>query len=103
MRLTPGSRLRSQVCSTEVIAVRAPGADVDLRCGGEPMVDLNADIPAGRKPAAGLDTGNQIGKRYTTSQVDGLEVLVTKPGQGTLAIGAEPLAVKEAKPLPSTD
>lgn len=103
MRLTPGSRLRSQVCSTEVIAVQAPAADIDLRCGGEPMVDLKAEIPAGKKPGAGLDTGNQIGKRYTTDEVDGLEVLVTKPGQGTLAIGALPLVLKEAKPLPSTD
>jgi hypothetical protein len=103
VRLTPGSRLRSQVCSTELIAVRAPGSDVDLRCGGEPMVDLKAEIPAGRKPAAGLDTGNQIGKRYTTDQVDGLEMLVTKPGLGTLAIGAQPLVLQEAKPLPSTD
>jgi hypothetical protein len=103
VRLTPGSRLRSQVCSTEIIAVQAPGADVDLRCGGAPMVDLKAAVLAGSKPAAGLDTGNQIGKRYTAGQVDGLEILVTKPGLGTLAIGAEPLVLKEAKPLPSTD
>jgi hypothetical protein len=95
--------LRSQVCSTEIIAVQAPGVDVDLQCGGEPMVDLKADVPAGRKPAANLDTGNQIGKRYTTASVDGLEILVTRAGQGTLAIGAEPLPLKEAKPLPSTD
>lgn len=103
MRLTPGSRLRSQVCSTEVIAIQAPGVDVDLRCGGEPMVDLKAEIPAGKKPATDLDTGNQIGKRYTTVQVDGLEILVTKAGLGTLAIGAAALVLKEAKPLPSTD
>lgn len=103
MRLTPGSRLRSQVCSTEVIAIQAPGVDVDLRCGGEPMVDLKAEIPAGKKPATDLDTGNQIGKRYTTAQVDGLEILVTKAGLGTLAIGAVALVLKEAKPLPSTD
>jgi hypothetical protein len=103
VRLTPGSRLRSQVCTTEVIAIQSPGVDVDLRCGGEPMVDLRAEIPAGKKPATGLDAGNQIGKRYTTAEVDGLEILVTKAGLGTLAIGAAPLVLKEAKPLPSTD
>jgi hypothetical protein len=30
-------------------------------------------------------------------------VLVTKPGQGTLALGGEPLVLKEAKPLPASD
>jgi hypothetical protein len=95
--------VRSQVCATEVIVVRSPGVDIDLRCGGEPMVDLKAEIPTGKKPATDLDTGNQIGKRYTTALVDGLEILVTKAGRGTLAIGAEPLVLKEPKPLPSTD
>lgn len=103
MRLTPGSRLRSQVCTTEVIAIQSPGTDVDLRCGGEPMVDLKAEIPPGKKPATDLDAGNQIGKRYTTIEVDGLEILVTKAGLGTLAVGEVPLVLKEAKPLPSTD
>jgi hypothetical protein len=68
VRLTPGSRLRSQVCSTEVIAIQAPGVDVYVRCGGEPMVDLKAEIPAGKKPATDLDTGNQIGCRPPTDQ-----------------------------------
>lgn len=95
--------MRSQVCSTEVIVIRSPDADIDLSCGGEPMVDLKAEIPPGKGPATDLDTGNQIGKRYTTDPVDGLEILVTKAGLGTLAIGAVPLVLKEAKPLPSTD
>lgn len=103
MRLTPGSRLRSQVCTTEIILIQSPGLDVDLRCGGEPMVDLKADVAAGKRPTASLDTGNQIGKRYTTTLVDGLEILVTKAGLGTLAVGTTPLAQKEAKPLPATD
>jgi hypothetical protein len=32
-----------------------------------------------------------------------LELLVIKPGQGSLACGGKPLAVKGAKPLPSSD
>jgi hypothetical protein len=32
-----------------------------------------------------------------------LEVLCTKPGDGSLSIGDTPLQVKEAKPLPASD
>jgi hypothetical protein len=32
--LKPGTRLRSQVCSTEVIVVRPPTAEIQLTCGG---------------------------------------------------------------------
>ena len=39
-----GLRLRSQVCATEVIVVRGAG-DIDLRCGGQPMIF--ATTPAG--------------------------------------------------------
>jgi len=30
-------------------------------------------------------------------------VLCTKPGDGSLSVGDEPLQVKEAKPLPASD
>jgi hypothetical protein len=30
-------------------------------------------------------------------------LLCTKPGEGTLALGSEPLVLKEAKPLPASD
>jgi hypothetical protein len=33
----------------------------------------------------------------------GLEVLVTKAGQGALSVGGDPLLQKDAKPLPSSD
>ena len=32
-----------------------------------------------------------------------LELLCTKPGEGSLAAGGAPLTLKEAKPLPSSD
>jgi hypothetical protein len=32
-----------------------------------------------------------------------LELLCTKPGKGSLADGGQPLALKEAKPLPASD
>jgi hypothetical protein len=41
-----------------------------------------------------------LGKRYGA---EGLEILCTKPGQGTLSIGDEPLPVLEPKKLPASD
>jgi hypothetical protein len=102
MQLKPGSRLRSATDSTEVVIVRAPAEPVDLRCGGHPMLPLDADPPAGVAMEAGFDEGSQLGKRYADEAV-GIEVLCTKAGPGSLSLGADPLAVKGAKPLPSSD
>jgi hypothetical protein len=102
MELKPGGRYRSQVCATEVIIVRPLPGDVDLTCGGAPLVDHSAAVQEGASPAAGLDTGTAMGKRYT-DESGTLEVLVTKPGAGTLAIATTPLVLKEAKPLPASD
>lgn len=103
VEIKAGTRLRSAVCDAEVIVVKAPGGDVDLRAGGEPMLPIGTDRPGGDAgPAAGFDKGVLLGKRYTD---DGgtIEVLCTKPGPSSLSIGGEPLGVKEAKPLPSSD
>lgn len=98
-----GDRLRSQVCDTEVIVVRAPRRDVDLRCGGQPMVAIHDKPADGLVLDDALSGGSQLGKRYTTPSEDEFELLVTKPGKGTLASGATPLLAKETKPLPSSD
>jgi hypothetical protein len=99
-----GSRLRSQVCTTEMIVVRVGDDELDLRCGGEPVVLFEELVTLDTGPAPGLDTGTGVGKRYVTDDPDGsLELLVTKAGAGTLTIGATPLLVKAAKPLPSSD
>jgi hypothetical protein len=104
MPFKPGMRLRSQVCTTEVIIIRPPASDLDLRCGGEPLIGVDVDLATDKTPAPGLDAGTQIGKRYTTDDTDGtLELLVTKQGDGTLSVGDVPLILKEAKPLPSSD
>jgi hypothetical protein len=102
--IKPGLRLRSQVCTTEVIVIRAAAQDIDLRCGGEPLVELRTEVAEGKSPSIGLDTGNQLGKRYTTDNANAtLELLVTKRGDGTLSVGDVPLVLKQAKPLPSSD
>lgn len=96
-----GTRLRSQVCDTQVIVVKTGESLDDLRCGGQPMLPLDAARPEGATPDPAFADGNTMGKRY----VDGTdaEVLVTKAGGGTLSVGATALALKEAKPLPASD
>lgn len=96
-----GTRLQSQVCDTQVIVVRASESLDDLRCGGHPMVPLDAEKSPGLTLDPGFAGGNAMGKRYVDG--DSAEVLVTKAGAGTLSIGATPLTLKEAKPLPASD
>ena len=99
MELKPGTRLQSVTCDTQVIVVRAAAGDVDLRCGGAPMVTVGTEADRS-DPAAGFDSGTAMGKRYAA---DALELLCTKPGSGTLSVGDEPIGEKDAKPLPSSD
>jgi hypothetical protein len=102
MQLQPGSRLESATCDTQVVVVKAPkdGGDVDLRCGGEPM------RPAGeggdQLPISSEGEATLMGKRYADDDL-GIELLCSKPGAGSLSLGDQPLLIKGAKPLPSSD
>lgn len=97
----PGSRWRSVVCTTEVVVVRGSVDDVEIACGGRPMVPI--DDPTSEPAAASArDGGTQIGKRYTSEEL-GIELLCTKAGAGSLAANGTLLSLKEAKPLPSSD
>jgi hypothetical protein len=96
-----GTRLQSQVCDAQVIVVRAAESLDDLRCGGRPMLALDAERPADAAPDPAFADGAAMGKRYVDD--DGAEVLVTKAGAGTLSVGTKALALKEAKPLPASD
>jgi hypothetical protein len=100
--LKAGTRLRGAADSTEVVVVRAPASEVDLRCGGHPMLPLGDDPPSGLTVESGFDAGAQLGKRYA-DEASGLELLCTKAGAGSLSLGVDPLPVKGAKPLPSSD
>ena len=101
MELKAGSRLKSAVCDSQVMVIAAPDGDLDLTCGGAPLIDVTADAPGG-EVAADHKNGTQIGKRYVNEAAD-LELLCTKPGEGTLAVGDAALQLKEAKPLPASD
>lgn len=100
IELRPGDRFHSAVCSTEVVVVKAPSGEVDLRCGGAPMLAAGQESN-GATLSPEHSGGSLIGKRYT----DGgeLELLCSKAGDGSLAVGDTDLEIKGAKPLPSSD
>jgi hypothetical protein len=85
------------VSEVEIVVIKTPGGDVDLRCGGSPMTEDGAGAST-----SGLEGNVELGKRYVDAG-DTLEVLCTKAGPGDLSVGTETLVLKSAKPLPSSD
>ena len=94
--------MRSAVCATEVMVVAAPADEVEVTCGGAPMIGIKDDHPAGALLSPDAAAGTALGKRYVSEAGD-LELLCTKPGEGSLGVGGALLSLKEAKPLPSSD
>jgi hypothetical protein len=84
-----------------VIVVRSGGNLDDLRCGGVPMLPIGEETPQGLVIDPRFSAGTVMGKRYVDEA--GSEVLVTKPGAGTLSVGDVPVRLKESKPLPASD
>ncbi len=97
-----GSRLKSTVCTTEVIVVKAPAGEVDVSCGGAPMALGTETITDRGHAAADAKAGSALGKRYVNAD-ETLEILCTKAGEGSLGANGVLLALKEAKPLPASD
>ena len=97
-----GSRHKSAVCETQVMVIRATQEPVDLRCGGQAMIEVNAEAPAGAALDPGFAAGSLIGKRYIDA-ADTIELLCTKGGKGSLSLGPDLFEVKQAKALPSSD
>jgi hypothetical protein len=81
-----------------IVTKGGPGV---LSDGETPL--LRAD--AGEKFADGTPVGSsalQLGKRYKSA--DGaVEALINKPGSCDLRYDGQPMELKEAKPLPSSD
>jgi hypothetical protein len=98
--LRTGQKLHSAVCDAQVVVVRAPATDVEVSCGGAPLLDEGQELSA--ELDATLGDGPQLGKRYADEET-GLELLCTRGGKGALTIDGRPLPVKGAKPLPSSD
>jgi hypothetical protein len=100
--LKSGLRLKSAVCDTELMVIRAPaGVDVEIRCGGAPMLSGTETASSVQLDSA-FAAGTLIGKRYVDAQ-ECFELLCTKGGQGSLTIDGIALDVKIAKALPTSD
>ncbi len=97
-----GTRLKSVVCSSELMLIAVPDREFVLTCGGAPVVELGHDASSDATLDPDQSQGTQMGKRYTNAAGD-IEILCTKPGEGGLAVDGEPLEIKGAKPLPSSD
>ncbi len=100
MMLRTGQKLHSAVCDAQVVVVRAPAAEVEVGCGGAPLLEDGQDASA--ELDATLGDGPQLGKRYADDET-GLELLCTRAGKGALTVAGRPLPLKGAKPLPSSD
>jgi hypothetical protein len=96
--MKPGTKLKSQVCDTEVMVIRCAAGRIE--CGGAAM----GEGKAAELGAVSADhaNGSLMGKRYVDA--DGqYELLCVKNGAGSLAVDGVALVIKDAKPLPASD
>ena len=100
--LKAGTRAKCAVCDTEVMVVRTVQSEVLVTCGGVELIAMDVARTPGPHVEAAASQLALVGKRYVNA-ADAVELLCTKGGKGQLAIGGEPLTVKQAKPLPSSD
>ncbi len=98
-QLKAGTRLKSAVCDTQIMVLRAPAHPLDLRCGGEEMIAM-AETASGLPVQIAGPT--LTGKRYV-DEAESMEFLCTKGGAGGLTVDGTSLGVKQAKQLPSSD
>jgi hypothetical protein len=102
MILRSGQKLHSAVCDAQVVVVRAPATEVDVGCGGAPLLEEGQEAAGAATLDTSLGDGPQLGKRYADDDA-GLELLCTRGGTGALTLDGRPLALKGAKPLPASD
>jgi len=100
--IKPGLRLKSAVCSTEIMVIRSPGEEAELSCGGAEMIAMSEAPSSGARLDLAHAQGSLIGKRYVDAE-DRVEILCTKGGEGSLTLNGVSLGVKQAKALPSSD
>jgi hypothetical protein len=105
--MKPGLRLKSAVCSTEIMIIRSPPCDAgvapaEICCGGVEMLELTEQPAPGARLDPAQAHGSLIGKRYVDAQ-DRVEILCTQGGAGSLVLDGVLMALKQAKALPSSD
>ncbi|UVO52682.1 hypothetical protein [Sphingomonas sp. SUN039] len=96
--MKPGTKLKSQVCDTEVMVIRAGAGTIE--CGGTAMAEGKPDTPGSL--SSDHANGSLIGKRYVDA-ANTFELLCVKPGKGSLSVDGAALGIKDAKPLPASD
>jgi len=82
--------------------VKAPADDVEIGCGGAPMLAEGESAEGSPTLDPSLGDAALLGKRYADEEL-GLELLCTKAGEGALTVDGRVLLQKGAKPLPSSD
>lgn len=102
MEIRAGQAFVSAVDATSVIVTKASVTEVALTCGGVEMVPKGPTPPLSVEADPEQLGGSQLGKRYSNGPGT-VELLCIAGGQGTIAVDGVPLAVQEAKPLPSSD
>jgi len=95
----PGIKLSSRVCKTQIMILRIPAVEMEIFCGGLPMV---LGDPAEFEELQGENNGTLVGKRYT-DETETMEFLCTRGGEGTIAVSGHKIDIKSAKKLPSSD
>ena len=100
--LKAGAKLKSAVCDTQLMVVKAPAGEYDIRCGGPEMLAGTAPAPEGAQLDPAQAEGTLIGKRYVDAE-EKVELLCTKGGKGTVVLNGVAMAIKQAKQLPSSD
>jgi hypothetical protein len=88
------------VSAVEVLVVRG-AFGVTPQCGGVPMISID-DAADGSPPGTALEGQVQQGKRFFDEE-SGLELLCTKAGAGSLTCDSRQMALREPRPLPSSD
>tara|TARA_B110000444_G_C18767253_1_gene560654 strand:- start:489 stop:800 length:312 start_codon:yes stop_codon:yes gene_type:complete len=102
VEIKPGVRVKSAICATEMMIVKATSENLDIRCGGEPVIEMTAEGNSGTDIPSDFTGGTQVGKRYVNEE-ESIEILCTKAGDGALSQGKVVLGIKESKALPSSD
>lgn len=100
--IKPGEHLRSRVCTTEVIVVKAPAVEFAIACGDQPMATRSETVSPPAAPLVESGPGTLLGKRYSDDEL-GLEVLCVKGGGGALSVNGQVLHPRTARPLPASD
>jgi hypothetical protein len=95
----PGIKLSSRVCKTQIMILRIPAVEMEIFCGGLPMV---IGDPAEFEELQGENNGTLVGKRYT-DETETMEFLCTRGREGTIAVSGHKIDIKSAKKLPSSD